>query len=1104
MGIHVALHHKTSYLYDRAVMLSPHIVRLRPAPHCRTTILSYSQTITPEEHFINWQQDPFSNYLARLVFPEKTREFHVEIDLTADMTVINPFDFFLDPYAEHFPFKYEESLKEDLRPYLRVSEPHPLVKEYLKGIDRGKCRIVDFLVAINQALQKEVGYLIRMEPNVQSPERTLKLKSGSCRDSAWLLVHILRHLGLAARFVSGYLIQLAPDVKALDGPSGPESDFTDLHAWTEVYIPGAGWIGLDPTSGLLAGEGHIPLACSPEPQSASPITGALDECEVDFSHAMKVARIFEAPRSTRPYPEEVWKQIHDLGFKVDEELNANDVRLTMGGEPTFVSIDDMEGAEWNTDAVGPAKRALAANLIKRLKKKWAPGGLLHYGQGKWYPGESLPRWAFSCFWRKDGKPIWLDDALVADEEKDYGFGAEQAQTFIMSLAEELGLDPQYIQPAYEDVFYFLWKEQRLPVNVTPEKSKLKDPEERTRMTRVFEQGLGEVTGYVLPIKHGSWKTGPWPFRGERMFLIPGDSPAGLRLPLESLPWLPPGRYPHVTPADPMAPRGPMPGFHDGQMAVPGAQEDGARQEESPQPRKPGKESPPSGDALAEDVRTALCVQHREGRLYVFMPPLEEAEHYFELTAAIEAVCKKTGMPVIIEGYPPPYDPRVNVLKITPDPGVIEANIHPASSWEEMVSVTTELYEEARLCRLGSQKFLLDGRNTGTGGGNHVVLGGATPQDSPFLRRPDLVRSIVSYFNNHPSLSYLFSGLFLGPTSQRPRIDEARHDSLFELEIAFRELDRQMEIYGQCPPWLTDRLFRNILVDVTGNTHRTEFCIDKLYSPDSSSGRLGLLEIRAFEMPPHARMSLAQQLLLRTLISWFWKKPYRASLARWGTRLMDQFSLPHFVEQDLNDVLEELNDNGYAFKKEFFHPHFEYRFPAFGSVQFKNLTLEIRQAIEPWHVLGEEPGGGGTVRFVDSSLERVQVKLSGGEDSRYMVTCNQRRVPLTATGEQGTYVAGVRYRAWQPPNCLHPTIGVHAPLTFDVIDVWNMRPVAGCSYHVGHPGGRNYERFPVNENEAEGRRISRFIPFAHSPGKLGVLPELKTNKEFPYTLDLRMP
>ena len=1102
MGIHISLHHKTSYRYDRPVHLAPQIVRLRPAPHCRTPILSYSMKVEPNVHFLNWQQDPFSNYLGRLVFPEKTALFQVEVDLVADMIIINPFDFFLEPDAEAFPFSYEPNLRQDLAPYLARTAPGNLLTQFIAEIDTKETQTIDFLVGLNVKLSKTVNYLIRLEPNVQSCEETLTLGSGSCRDSAWLLVNILRNLGLAARFVSGYLVQLKQDVKSLDGPSGCEADFTDLHAWTEVYIPGAGWIGMDPTSGLFAGEGHIPLACSPEPQSAAPISGGLEECEVDFNHTMSVRRIFEAPRSTRPYPEDIWRSIVELGDRVDRELVDQDVRLSMGGEPTFVSIDDMDDPQWNTEALGKEKQERAELLIKCLKDEWGPGGLLHYGQGKWYPGESLPRWALACYWRRDSVPIWQNNALLADVSRDYGYGAREAKLFIETLASILGVEHRFIRESYEDIFHYLHQEHKLPVNVDATDPRLEDGEARTRMMRAFTRGLGAVTGYVLPLQHGSWKSGPWPLRGKYMFLLPGDSPAGLRLPLESLPWVAKEDLPLHFSLDPMAERGPLPDPRQRQLALTGEPEELVSETVRSQPPPYADPQPVRGESAAWVVRTALCVQPREGRLYVFMPPVTALEGYLELVAAVEKTAEKTGFPVVIEGYTPPADHRLESLKVTPDPGVIEVNIQPMHSWRQMVDHTTRLYDIARECRLGTEKFLVDGRHTGTGGGNHIVVGGATPADSPFLRRPDLLRSFITFWNNHPSLSYLFSGLFIGPTSQQPRLDEARHDSLYELEIAFAEQDRLARAGDACPPWLVDRLYRNLLVDVSGNTHRAEFCIDKLYSPDSSSGRLGLLEFRSFEMPPHARMSLAQQLLLRIFISWFWNVPYRQELVRWGTRLHDRFMLPRFVQDDFEDVLEILNQAGYSVSMDFFHPHFEFRFPVYGRIAYLGMELEVRQALEPWHVLGEEPGGGGTVRYVDSSVERLQVKVSGMTGERYIVTCNGRRAPLQAARTAGVFACGVRYRAWQPPACLHPTIGVHAPLTIDLFDTWTGRAVGGCVYHVSHPGGRNYESFPVNSYEAEGRRNARFIPGGHTPGRQEHIPAAEANRHFPCTLDLR--
>ena len=1114
MSIHVALRHVTDYQYDREVELSPQLVRLRPAPHCRTRVLSYSQRVTPAGHFINWQQDPQGNYVARLTFPNRVRELRVEVDLVVEMAVYDPFDFFLEPSAEQFPFSYDDVQRRELQPFLITEPETPRFAGYLKRVNRRRRRTVDALVDLNRQLQSDIRYVVRLDPGVQTVEETLHLQSGSCRDSAWLLVQLCRQLGLAARFVSGYLIQLAADVKPVDGPAGPERDFTDLHAWCEVYLPGAGWIGLDPTSGLLAGEGHLPLACTPEPTSAAPVSGAVSKCESVFHHEMSVQRVLESPRVTRPYTDTQWNDIVRLGHAVDEDLVRHDVRLTMGGEPTFVSATDRDGIEWKTAAMGPTKRFRALELLHRLKQHYGTNGFIHAGQGKWYPGEQLPRWALGCYWRNDGAAAWDDPSLWADEERPDGHDASDARRFITTLTDELGVTDTNVQPGHEDAWYYLWRERRLPANVDPFDARLDDEIERARLHRVFSQGLEAVVGYALPIRHGGtagWTTGPWFLRSERLYLMPGDSPMGLRLPLDSLPWSAEGDRLDVIERDPFAERDqlpPRPTTPATTRREPLMQSATAAQEESATAGQ-GEASatasqgevpaPERGTSARGIVRSALCVEPRGGVLYVFMPPLDAVESYLELVAAVERTAARLSMRVLLEGYPPPSDPRLSHFLITPDPGVIEVNIHPASSWSVLVEQTTTLYEEARQAGLSSETFQLDGRHTGTGGGNHFVLGGATPADSPFLRRPDLLRSLVSYWHNHPSLSYLFSGLFLGPTSQAPRIDEGRHDSVYEMELAF---SRFPAAGAPVSPWLVDRALRHLLVDVTGNTHRAEFCIDKLYSPDSASGRRGLVEMRAFEMPPDARMSLAQQLLLRALVARFWQDPYEKPLTRWGTELHDRFMLPYFVWLDFVDVVEDLGRSGYAVDASWFEPHFTFRFPVAGELSARAIQLTLRQALEPWHVLGEEGAAGGTARYVDASLERLQVHVTGLTPDRYVVTCNGSSVPLQPTGRNGEYVGGVRYRAWQLPSALHPNIPVHAPLTFDLVDTWMERSVAGCQYHVMHPGGRNSELYPINSFEAESRRLARFSRLAHTPGRV-VASEARRSREFPYTLDLRL-
>ncbi len=1106
MSIRIAINHKTTYQYDRFVSLSPHIFRLRPAVHSRTPIQAYSFKVTPEEHFINWQQDPFGNYQARVVFPEKTRELSIQVEVIADMIVINPFDFFVEDYAERYPFTYKEDLHKELVPYLETEASGLLLDKWLEEIDKSPKNINDFLVYINQKLNRDINYNIRMEAGVQTCEETLEKALGSCRDSAWLLVQILRRLGLAARFVSGYLVQLTADIKSLDGPSGPENDFTDLHAWTEVYIPGAGWIGMDPTSGLFASEGHIPLACTPHYESAAPVVGATDECETTFSFSNTVTRIHEDPRVTKPYSDEQWATIDATGYKVDEDLQAGDLRLTMGGEPTFVSVDDMESAQWNTEADGDEKRQLSHDLIFRLRAAFGPDGMIHYGQGKWYPGEPLPRWQYGLFWRKDHLPMWKNTQLIAHEKTARIYTEDHARIFMQELVKYLAVSEENISAAYEDTFYLLWVEGKLPPNIDPFKADLKDPFERRTLARLLDKGLDTPAGYTLPLKWdyetGIWQSCKWVLSRPRLFLVPGNSPIGLRLPLDSLPTVAKDNEPQKVERSLFEE---LPALGEYQTAI-------ARRYR----QTPSLVAAPPQKAV---IKTTLCTEVREGILYIFLPPIDYLENYLDLLSSIEATSEKLNIPIRIEGYEPPRDYRLERLVVSPDPGVIEVNIHPAANWKELVHTIDTLYQQAFLSRLGTEKFMLDGRHTGTGGGNHITIGGARPADSPLLRRPDLLKSLIGYWQHHPGLSYLFSSAFIGATSQAPRMDEGLDEKLYEMEIAFSQVPEK----GFIPFYLVDRIFRHLLTDLTGNTHRSEFCIDKLYSPDTSSGRLGILEFRAFDMPPHRQMSLVQMLLIRALIAKFWKQPYKQTLTRWGTELHDKFMLPHYVREDMQEVVNDLNEAGYPFHLSWFDPFLEFRFPHYGTIRLQGIEMEIRMGIEPWNVLGEEMASGSTARYVDSSLEKVQVKLKGLNGSRYILLVNGRRVPLVPTGVKEEYVCGVRYRAWQPPSALHPTIGIDTPITFDLVDTWNSRSIGGCTYYVAHPGGRSYEAFPVNSYEAESRRVNRFGTTTYtqdvlrpSPAFQGVrryisqdrlpflcdAPPEEVNRDYPYTLDLR--
>jgi uncharacterized protein (DUF2126 family)/transglutaminase-like putative cysteine protease len=1090
MSVKVAMEHRTTYDFAHPVNVAPHLVRLRPAPHCRTPIEAYSLEVEPKGHFVNWQQDPFGNWMARLVFPEKVRRLEISVGLVADLMVINPFDFFIEEYAERFPFAYEPALAADLAPYLRPvdeevgSGPGPLVtgwRDRLPALPPEGVPMVQFLADLNAAVNRDVAYSVRMEEGVQTPDETLRSAIGSCRDSAWLLVSLLRQYGLAARFVSGYLIQLAADQEALDGPSGPAADFTDLHAWAEVFVPGAGWIGLDATSSLFAGEGHIPLSATPHPSSAAPIQGATDPVEVTFGFHNEVRRIHEDPRVTLPYSDEQWGRIDALGEAVDARLRDGDVRLTMGGEPTFVSLDDARSAEWNTDADGPAKRELATALAERLREAYAQGGVVHRGQGKWYPGEPLPRWNIALQWRTDGVPLWEDPSLFADpwDEKaarDEAVGL--AEALARRVTAVLGLPEEHLLAAYEDPFAAIADHVRRPAGERPG-GEAEDVE--PALVAKLDADVTTPTGWVLPLVTGEeWTSPAWHFRRGRLVLSPGTSAVGLRLPLDAIAW-----------EDPDAPGEPS-----------------------------YLQAGPTLDPVVRRVSivdpegvptTALAFEARDGYVHVFLPPTERMEDYVDLLRLVEVATRRVGCPVVLEGYPPPPDSRLTQLIVTPDPGVIEVNVQPTQSWGEQVALTTHLYEEARLSRLTTEKFDLDGLHTGTGGGNHLTLGGRQPIDSPLLRRPDLLVSLITYWQRHPSLSYLFSGRFIGPTSQAPRFDEGRPEAVYEMEIAFAEVARltaEAAAEGAEPrPWLVDRALRHLLTDLTGNTHRSEFCIDKLYSPDSSRGRLGLLELRGFEMPPHPQMALLQALLVRSLLAMFWEEPCTAPLKRWRTALHEDFLLPEGAIRDIGEVVADLQAHGIGFEESWLDPFTEFRFPRIGVAHVDDIELELRSAIEPWHVLGEEATGSGTARYVDSSVERLQVTVRGVDPRRHLVTCQGVPVPLTPTGLPGELYAGVRYRAWQPWSALHPSIEVHAPLHFDIVDARAGASLGGATYHVVHPGGRSYDAPPVNANEAEARRASRFEARGHSAGRLDVAAmrlagRQSATAEYPHTLDLR--
>jgi uncharacterized protein (DUF2126 family) len=1080
--LRLLIQHQSCYRYPRPAALGPHLVRLRPVSHCRAKIETYGLRIEQPAN-LRWQQDPSGNHVARLTFGEGVLvdRLDVLVELAVDIRPVNPFDFYLDGRAEKVPFAYPRETARDLLPFLDLADPSYAVGDRFAAFDAELPREGDttsLIVALNTAVNRRIRYVIREESGIWTPEETLAEGRGSCRDSAVLLIALLRRRGLAARFVSGYLVQLTDEGMIPDAPKGVGRDVVDLHAWAEVYLPGAGWIGLDATSGLLCGEGHIPLACTAHPPFAAPMEGTSDVAATEVSFSMTVGRLGHEPRPTAPYTDEVWSDLVAAGERADARLADLGIVLTMGGEPTFNARENADLPEWNGDALGADKWQKGLALARELTKRLSPGAALLHRPGKHYPGESLPRWALDICGRADGVPLWSD---LAGEIGSAGPSLRDARRFAVALAARLGVGDHVIE-AFEDPWRFLQDEMNLPVDVDPLSAKLDDPEDRRRLARVLGRGLGREVGFVLPLaRDGSaWRSDRWSFRRGHLFLLPGDSPLGLRLPLRSLG---PGATIEVV-EEPVSPPDPRRFPED----------DAPAQQAIPAPAK--KPAPAS-----LGIRTALCVEVRDDALRVFLPPVATAADFIDLVGAVDAVRRELRLDALLEGYPPPSSPAIRRFSVTPDPGVLEVNIPPTQRTADYVALLEAVFDAALHAGLHAEKYLVDGRQAGSGGGNHLTLGGVTPQQSPFLRRPDLLASFLTFFQHHPSLSYMFTGLFVGPTSQAPRLDEARHDALYELEIALR---RAFEAAGDAtppPPWLADMLFRHLLVDVSGNTHRAEICIDKLFAPDGPHGRQGLIELRAFEMPPHVRMSVAQMILARSIVAALAREPYDRPLARYGQLLHDRYLLPFWMWRDFEDVLAFLADRGHPLPVDGYRPFIDLRCPVVGNLVAGDVRLEVRNAIEPWHVLGEEATATGTTRYVDSSVERIEILADGLVAERHRVLVNGQVLPLVPTGKAAQYVGGVRFRAWAPPHSLHPHLGIHHPVRLDVLDTWGKRSLGACAYHVWHPEGRAFDAPPLTRFEAAARRAQRFTVEPAKPWPVVPVPS-SAHPDAPYTLDLR--
>jgi uncharacterized protein (DUF2126 family)/transglutaminase-like putative cysteine protease len=1054
---------------------------LRPADHARARIESYRLDVTPD-HRVHWQRDPHGNRIARVTFKsgQEIEELGIVVEIAVDINPVNPFDFFVDDRAKKLPFTYPDDLANELGVFLDTGDPAyrlgRMATELLKELPSSGDS-VGFLVEVNRVVRERINYVIRDEPGVWTPEETLTNGRGSCRDSAVLLVGLLRARGIAARFVSGYLIQLADEGMIPNEPKGVARDVVDLHAWAEAFVPGAGWIGLDGTSGLLTGEGHIPLAATATPAHASPLDGTSNVGATSVEFSTTIARLGHEARPTAPFTDEVWGELLSASDRADAALLAAGLTVTVGGEPTFTARDNVAAEEWQGGALGPDKWQRGRALADELRDRLSPGGVVLHRMGKHYPGESLPRWALDVIGRREGAQLWPDREL-----RNTNLGEPDAQRFGDALAQRLGVRA-HLQQAFEDPWEVVRTEAQLPPAIDPRTAGLDDPEERRRLARVFTQGVGSVVGYVLPLARSgtdAWVSETWQFRREHLFLLPGDSPLGLRLPLGSLAPVPPPPVWADAPDEPDPRRTPDPTDQDstGKTVAPTAK-------------------PPSASEPGLGVRTALSVEPREGELWVFLPPLGRFADFCALIAAIDETRAELGIDCNIEGYGPPPSPDMRRFAVTPDPGVLEVNLPPTYSGREAAELHGVVFEAALATGLTAERYMLDGRLAGSGGGNHITIGAPTPLASPWLQRPDTLASLLAFAQHHPSLSYMFSGLFVGPTSQAPRVDEARHDALYELEVALPHLHG-----GNRPPaWMVDAVLRHLLVDVAGSTHRAEISIDKLFDPLTPFGRQGLVEMRAFEMPPHPRMSAAQVVLMRALLAAFTAEPYKHALVRWGAELHDRFLLPYYMWRDFEDVLAHLAAHGVALPTEAYRPFVELRCPLVGTLDVAAARVEVRNAIEPWHVLGEEATQTGTARYVDSSMERIEIRTHGLDEERYLIAVNGYTLPMRRAAGRDVRVGGVRFRAWCPPHALHPHLGIHHPVRIDVVDTWARRGVVGGAYHVWHPEGQGFDAPPLTRVEATARRAQRFTLEGPTPWPLRAR-HADPHPEQPYTLDLR--